>query len=110
MKLAKHIKQLKKREALKLNHHIESLGAAFCKETGLTPSATALITTSDEKGSYYYFTAKPEPLDVDGLPPQLRELFDMNVALDKAVKADDVEGVEACIGMISAYLAKLESK
>ena len=107
MKLSKHIKQLKRREALKLNYHLESLGAAFCRDTGLNPSDTALITTNDDKGTYYYFTAKPEPLDVDGLPPQLRELLDMNIALDKAVKADDVTGVEACIGMISAYISKL---
>jgi len=89
MKRNKHIKQLKRREALKLNHHIESLGAAFCRETGLKPQDTALITTSDDKGTYYYFTAKPEPLDVDGLPPQLRELLDINIALDKAVKDND---------------------
>lgn len=108
MKLNKHIKQLKRREALKLNHHIESLGAAFCRETGLKPQDTALITTSDDKGTYYYFTAKPEPLDVDGLPPQLRELLDINVALDKAVKENDTEGVEVSLGIIAAYLERLK--
>jgi hypothetical protein len=108
MKISKHIKQLKRREALKLNHHIESLGAAFCRETGLKPQDTALITTSDDKGTYYYFTAKPEPLDIDGLPPQLRELLDMNIALDNAVKADDHEGVEVSLGIIAAYLERLK--
>lgn len=109
MKRNKIIKQAIKRETLRLNHHLESLGAAFCRETGLIPSETALVSGSNDKGNFYYFTTKPEPLDVDGLPPQMRELFDINVALEKAVAANDAVGISACHAGIAAFFRGLGS-
>tara|TARA_R110000868_G_scaffold44306_3_gene148125 strand:+ start:2795 stop:3121 length:327 start_codon:yes stop_codon:yes gene_type:complete len=107
MKTNKSLKLLKRRETLKMTHHIESLGAAFCRETGLTPSDTALVTTTDDKGTYYYFTAKPEPLDVDGLPPAMRELFDLAAALNNATAKEDADGIKACHYGIAAFFAGL---
>lgn len=108
MKKAKNFKTLRKRESLKMAYHLESLGAAFCRETGLTPSETSLVTTSDDKGTHYYFTEKPEDLDIDGLPPQMRELLDLNVALANALDAKDEKGVSACHVGIMTFLGALK--
>jgi len=107
MNINKHLKQLRKRESLKMAHHLESLGAAFCRETGLTPSETSLVTATDEKGTHYYFTERPADLDVDGLPPQMRELLDLNVALEKALEAKDEKGISACHYGISLFIQGL---
>ena len=108
MKSKNYLKIIKKRETLRLNHHIESLGAAFCKSTGLDPRETALVTGNDDKGNFYYFTAKPEPLDVEGLPTQMRELFDMASALNNAIGAGDADGVAACHQGIGAFFRGLQ--
>ena len=108
MKKSKHLKTLRKRESLKMSHHLEVLGAAFCRETGLIPSETSLVTAADDKGTHYYFTQKPADLDVDGLPPQMRELLDLNVALANALDAKDEKGVSACHAGIMLFLNALK--
>lgn len=108
MKISKHLKTLRKRESLKMANHLETLGAAFCRQTGLTPSETSLVTASDDKGTHYYFTQKPADLDVDGLPPQMRELLDLNVALANALGAKDEKGVSVCHTGIVLFLNSLK--
>jgi len=108
MKSNKQLKIAQKREALRLSHHLESLGAAFCRETGLVPSDTALVTGSDDKSNFYYFTAKPMSLDVDGLPPLMRELFDMAAALNNALESNDAVGISACHVGIAAFMRGLK--
>ena len=107
MKLSKHLKHLKKRETLRMSHHLESLGAAFCRETGLTPSETSLVTATDDKGTHYYFTQKPDDFDVEGLHPAMRELIDLASALNNAVQAKDEQAIAACHYGIAAYFAGL---
>jgi len=105
--ITKHLKHMKKRESLKMAHHLESLGAAFCKETGLTPSETSLVTATNDKGTHYYFTQKPDDFDVEGLHPTMRELVDLAAALNNAVQAKDEQAIAACHYGIAAYFAGL---
>jgi hypothetical protein len=105
--ITKHLKHMKKRESLKMAYHLESLGAAFCKETGLTPSETSLVTATDDKGTHYYFTQKPDDFDVEGLHPTMRELVDLAAALNNAVQAKDEQAIAACHYGIAAYFAGL---
>lgn len=108
MKIAKHLKTLRKRESLKMANHLETLGAAFCRQTGLVPSETSLVTATDDKGTHYYFTQKPADLEIDGLPPQMRELLDLNVSLANALDAKDEKGVSACHSGIMLFLNALK--
>jgi hypothetical protein len=92
--LTRALRQVKKREVQKMNTHLEKLGAAFVKETGLNPKDTALVQKENEDGTKEYaFTARTwNPAD---LSPELRDLFNICFELARAESAADKEkGVE----------------
>lgn len=92
--LTRALKQVKKREVQKLNQHLEKLGAAFVKESGLKASECALVQKDNEDGTKEYaFT--PRRWNPADLSPELREMFNICFALGQATTpAEKDEGVE----------------
>lgn len=92
--LTRALKQVKKREVHKLNAHLEMLGAAYVKETGVPASECSLVQKENEDGTKEYsFTRRAwNPAD---LSPELRDLFNICFELARAeTVADKDKGVE----------------
>jgi hypothetical protein len=71
------LKRVKKREALKLAGHLESLGAAFCRDQEIPPTDAMLISKRREDGSTeYFFERKIDKVDLNELHDDIRLVFD----------------------------------
>jgi formamidopyrimidine-DNA glycosylase len=73
MKAAKYLKAQKKRQAKKLATHLETLGAAFCREYDIPPGDAMLISKRREDGSTeYFFERKIEKVNMSELHPDIQ--------------------------------------
>lgn len=88
--LNRALKQVKKREVQKLNHHLEKLGAAFVKETGLKPSDCALVQRDNEDGTKEYAFA-PRVWNPANLSEEVRDLFNICFDLGRATTDEEKE-------------------
>jgi hypothetical protein len=92
------LKTVKKANAARLAYHLEHLGSAWCRETGIHPTSAELIeqTRDDGTTAYRYTIANFHP---DNLHPQIREAL---------LAARDVcDGVDGSLERLRACLATM---
>ena len=101
--LTRALKQAKKREVQKLNAHLEMLGAAYVKQTGVKASEAALVQKENEDGTkeYAFTTRTWNPAD---LSPELRDLF--NICFDLA-RAETVADKDQGVELLKAFMKGL---
>jgi pantothenate synthetase len=69
----KYLKAQRKREAIKLANHLETLGAAFCREQALSPGEAMLVSKRREDGSTeYFFERKVDKVNMHELHPDIQ--------------------------------------
>lgn len=103
--ILKQIKKAKAREANKLAHHLEAMGAAYCRATDIPPSRVTLMSETLKDGTrrYWYteFTDKPNLADCH---PDIQKMFDTAFALVNAHKAKDQEQVKLAIDVMAGLV------
>lgn len=73
----KYLKKLKKREATKLAGHLEKMGAAFCKDVGISPKDVVLVSKVRDDGTHEYrFERQTEKVNMAELHPDIRTCFE----------------------------------
>lgn len=112
--IKRQIKKMNERKALQLNMHLEKLGAAFVKETGLKASETALRTdrATDDDGrpaglKYWYEKHEPKVNDQTAHPDVLY-LMDLCGAISRAHKAKAADIVQEGLDMLVNFFKKYE--
>jgi hypothetical protein len=91
---------LKKANAARLAYHLEHLGAAWCRETGLHPAATELVESIDVDGATRYRYAAVG-LHPDNLHPDMRALY--QAAIDAAATGD-VTNLRATVELLQKHV------
>ena len=103
--LNRALKHIKKREALRMNAHLEKLGAAFTLETGLRASEVSLIQRELDSGLKEYTFSKRtfNPADTS---PEVQEMFKLCMELSRATTEKEKEEGFALVKEYVARFAK----
>lgn len=104
--ISRLLKRVKKQEIKKMNVHLEKLGAAFTRETGLRASETALVQRTVESGLMEYtFTKRTfNPADTS---PEVQEMFKLCMELSRATTDEEKdEGIK----LVKEYVAQFNSE
>ena len=101
--LNRALKRVKKHEVRRMNAHLEKLGAAFVRETGLLASETALVQRDNPDGTKEYAFGKRtfHPADCSS---EVRSLFEAVVDLVGAeTTASKEEGIKLLREFVEQY-------
>lgn len=96
MKVSKYLKAQKKRQAQKLATHLETLGAAFCREQEIPPGEAMLISRRREDGSTeYFFERKIEKVNMSEIHPDIQYMAQLAWRLIRGPELTKDERAEA---------------
>lgn len=94
----------------KVMYALETLGAAYCKETDILPTEACLKVKPDEKTGelMYWFTHYKDRIDMQEAHPDVEALFGVANALCIARKGKDQELLDEALDALETFMKRYE--